>query len=165
MGAFRARFGIWHDHTVLFMQDRLFGDYDMVLTAAPEDMRELRVYEGGPCTVQKVMESNLYAYDMWPYYFRSSNMDHTGFCHCGPLDVNLVARRDHWYCELPPNHELPWPHVRDFKSYDTPGELMKECEMRSESARLHGTQMTAPSLHIERALTPAMRVKLFTVVK
>lgn len=173
MNTFPARFGIWHDHTVLFMQKELFGEHEMILVERKHDgisdrpRRELRLYRGGSCSINRVAESNIYTYDMWPYYFRSTTVNREGFCRCGPLDILMQVSHNglYWYSELPPNHELPWPHIRDCKSYEKPEELMAECMMRSESARLHGEQMSAPPPHIQMELTPSMRVKLFTVVK
>lgn len=163
---FRARFGIWHDHVVLLMKDPLFGHFSLTLNEDDKTgYRELILETEGTCVTRKVAECNTYTYEMWPYYLLSANTERDGFCRCGPHEVFLHERQNFWHCEIPPNHRLPWPHLRDCKSYEKPEELMQECVMRAESARKFGERITPPPRHIQNHLTPEMRIKLFTVIK
>ncbi len=152
-----VRFGIWHDRVSVYFMDFQNTAYTVEID---REANELRLFIGGSNSVFQCFD-----YMDFPWRLEDKTVDRTGFSRCGIMGLSLVpigrpARA--WCGELPLNHNLEWPHARDCGGYLKAEELMRECVSRRDSARLHGVSMPTPPGYITMALTPEMRVALFT---
>ena len=153
----KVRLGIWHDEVAVFFARYLPEEYAVELDLAS---RELRIIKGGshvmyhdPCDDSRMG---------YPWRIDAPDCDREGFSRCCLMEVALTEHANGWSAVLPPNHMLPWPHARDCLSYSRADELMRECVVRRDSARDAGEPMPPPPAGVQRELTSAMRVALFS---
>ncbi len=155
----RVRLGIWHDEVAVFFDH----DPGVALAVSLEsDMRRLFVAEDDEHG-DRAYRDTASVVDGFVWRVDAMQCEREGFSRCCLMDVHLVPTSNGgWVADLPPNHEMPWPHARDCTSYLRAEELMRECVVRRDSARDAGVHMPPPPAPIQRELTPAMRVALFS---
>lgn len=148
-----VRLGIWHDGIALFFMNKP----DVPITAWLEDhclvVRE-DPHGGKTATLNSCDAEESMVYP-WRVEFEHGDPHLMGQARCCLYPVLLTRDQDGLMrYRLPPNHELPWPVVRDCEGYDRSEELMRECELRRASAERHGIRMPTPPPNIQKELTP-----------
>ena len=160
----RARLGIWHNEIALFLRERGYDRIHLALEKMEDDTTRLvvdmlRDDARWPCLHDTDADERM----DYPWEVRTSYEYDGTFTRCGLMDVTVIRPQynSYWgHVELPPDHLLPWPHLRDCDSYDSAEELFLEVEKRRLSAEGHGVRLSVPP-YIQIRLTPEMRIGLF----
>ena len=155
----KVRLGIWHNEVAVFFDH----DPGVALAVSLEpDTRRLFVTEDDEHGSRARLDTAPLV-DGFVWRVDAMGCEREGFSRCCLMDVHLVPTPNGgWMADLPPNHMLPWPMARDCDSYSRAEELMRECVVRKASADEAGVRMPPPPAPIQRELTPAMRVALFS---
>ncbi len=162
-----VRLGIWHDYVALYLRYRNPRPLCVWLERRADGGRRLVVEEDleGHFAVRDHADGETTT--AYPYRVSMPRDPADDLTRCRLMEVHM-APMDYgrfgptlWHADLPLDHELPWPKVRDCKAYRQLNELMGECERRCESARTHGVRAPAPPPDVQLLLTREMRVALF----
>jgi hypothetical protein len=161
----QAQIGIWHDSVALFLAEPLGTpavlslDENSVTGEVTFDV--FTKIPAGSGFNMVIHTQDRAEQDFLPWILRDVECVREGFARCEVMDIILVKTRWGWRSKLPMKHDMPWPRARDCQSYYRAEELYREVKIRRLSATKAGVVPPSIPPHIQKDLTPRMRVEYF----
>lgn len=98
--------------------------------------------------------------DVWP--FRLTLEEPIPTARCEITSLKFDVHKDALTCIIPPDHELPWPRLRECEMFDKGEVAQREITRRLASQREHGVAVSLAGIpkEFQMAITAEERVKI-----